>query len=49
VSFQIFWCVRQTLVDEGKSGIDVLVLDILAHLFLPIAGRLRGEKLHETD
>jgi hypothetical protein len=37
------------LVDDGKSSIDVLVLDIVANLWLPVVGRLRGEKTHETD
>jgi hypothetical protein len=49
VSFQIFRRVGQTLVDDGKSNIEVLVLDILAHLCLPVVPGLRGEKLHETD
>jgi hypothetical protein len=37
------------LVDDGKSSIDMLILDILANLWLPVVGRLRGEKTHETD
>jgi hypothetical protein len=35
--------------DAGKSSIDVLVLDILANLWLPVVGRLRGEKMYKTD
>jgi hypothetical protein len=49
VSFQIFGRVGQTLVDDGKSSIDVLILDILANLWLPVVVGLRGEKMHETE
>jgi hypothetical protein len=49
MSFQIFGCVDQTLVDYGKSSIDVLILDILANLWLPVVNGLGGEKMHETE
>jgi len=49
VSFQVFRSVGQTLLDDGKSGIDVLMLDILANLRLPVVDRLRDQKMHESD
>jgi hypothetical protein len=49
VSFQVLGRVGQTLINDGKGSIDVLTLDCLANLWLPVVGRLRGEKMHETD
>jgi hypothetical protein len=49
VSFQIFRRVGQALLDDGKSSIETLIADFIANLWLPFAGGLPGEKLHENE
>ena len=49
MSFHVFRGNGQALVDDGKRGIEVLVLDFIVNSWLPFVGSLSSEKLREHE